>query len=497
MLDNSKVSSDILNGMEEILDENGGTDPLANNNCSMIFYEDKDQDGYGDSNFFSCKKLSNYAENSGDCNDNNPTIFPGNTEECDGKDNNCDGLIDEWETRECHTACGSGIEKCIERILTPCDAPLPQMEVLDSKDNDCDGLTDEIPLEIWFRKYTTEKLGRPCCVSKTAEENILQVINYHLTGAPEGPVIMETDYNGDIVWKNKFPGNFGQLHSIAPLQNNRYVLGGSFNPEENTTFGMVFQINSQGDIIWQKNHGKSPSYIYDVQPTTDGGFIAVGENKGYEEVVANLWVLKLNSEGEKEWEKNLLNSPFSRGERAIEISGQKYLISGNTTPLGMIPEFNWWTLLLDNPGNKLWDSTYFSNGPGDMNEVYSVSQCNNKLCVRGSGIEGLFLLEYDSLGKLVQEQAFPFDSTYQISQIKSEGEQLLVLGAKYFSPEQKYGWLIKFLEGKPEWEYTFYISNSSFRDVQIINKGTYVIAGYLEENDTTIPILVKLSQDTM
>ncbi|OYT41615.1 hypothetical protein B6U80_01000 [Candidatus Pacearchaeota archaeon ex4484_26] len=55
-----------------------------------------------------------------DCNDNNPEINPGSFENCDGVDNNCDGILLENENEH-----STGVENCN-----------------DGFDNDCDGLID-------------------------------------------------------------------------------------------------------------------------------------------------------------------------------------------------------------------------------------------------------------------------------------------------------------------------------------------------------------------
>ncbi len=53
---------------------------------------DIDNDGYGTgANLTGCSGSTTLS----DCNDNDPTIYPGATEACDGVDNNCDNLIDE------------------------------------------------------------------------------------------------------------------------------------------------------------------------------------------------------------------------------------------------------------------------------------------------------------------------------------------------------------------------------------------------------------------
>ncbi len=64
-------------------------------------------------------------------------------EVCDGKDNDCDGEVDEGLERSCSTDCGVGTEICVNGEWRNCTAPQPSEEVCDGIDNDCNGVTDD------------------------------------------------------------------------------------------------------------------------------------------------------------------------------------------------------------------------------------------------------------------------------------------------------------------------------------------------------------------
>jgi gliding motility-associated-like protein len=85
-----------------ILEECDGID----NNCdtqidegftTFTFFADADGDGFGDVNDFviSCFQPTGYVFDSTDCDDTNNNVYPGNTDVCDGIDNDCDPDIDE------------------------------------------------------------------------------------------------------------------------------------------------------------------------------------------------------------------------------------------------------------------------------------------------------------------------------------------------------------------------------------------------------------------
>ena len=79
-------------------------------------------------------------------------------EVCDGKDNDCDGTVDEGLTRSCSTACGGGLQVCNFGVWSQCTAPQPQTEICDGQDNNCNGQVDEL----WPNK------GLPCNVGQGA-----------------------------------------------------------------------------------------------------------------------------------------------------------------------------------------------------------------------------------------------------------------------------------------------------------------------------------------
>lgn len=74
-------------------DCDGEIDPL--DLAGELFFLDEDGDGFGSEEVYACSMPEGYVVESGDCNDNDATIFPQAIEQCgDEVDQNCDGLPD-------------------------------------------------------------------------------------------------------------------------------------------------------------------------------------------------------------------------------------------------------------------------------------------------------------------------------------------------------------------------------------------------------------------
>lgn len=96
---NSKIHPETREVCNDLDDNcNGEVDEGENVSGCRPFYLDSDGDGFGsgDDSKCLCKPLGLFrAEKTGDCNDNNPAIYPGAHEYFDRLDNNCNGIIDE------------------------------------------------------------------------------------------------------------------------------------------------------------------------------------------------------------------------------------------------------------------------------------------------------------------------------------------------------------------------------------------------------------------
>ncbi|MCA9519743.1 MAG: hypothetical protein KC609_02165 [Myxococcales bacterium] len=76
----------------------------------------------------------------GSCDDPQTNPFK---EICDGKDNDCDGKIDDFD-EDCSSACGQGTRHCTNGQWSECSSAIkPNKEVCDGYDNDCNGKTDD------------------------------------------------------------------------------------------------------------------------------------------------------------------------------------------------------------------------------------------------------------------------------------------------------------------------------------------------------------------
>ena len=130
---------------------------------TSTFYEDADEDGYGDPEAVieACSQPADTVTSASDCDDGNPRIFPGANELCNGLDDNCDGDVDEglleaWyldsdgdgfgDPDEAEWACvppSDRVQDSSDCDDTTAAAHPGAVEYCDEIDNDCDGDVDE------------------------------------------------------------------------------------------------------------------------------------------------------------------------------------------------------------------------------------------------------------------------------------------------------------------------------------------------------------------
>ncbi len=138
---------------------------------TISMFRDADGDRYGslDRRGNHCAADDGWTERAGDCDDADPAIHVEAAEICDGLDNDCDGIVDEWLDHRVRypDADGDGWGEDIGRINTcvplagyvtvggDCADTVPTInpgavEVCDGVDNDCDGATDDgMTIPVW------------------------------------------------------------------------------------------------------------------------------------------------------------------------------------------------------------------------------------------------------------------------------------------------------------------------------------------------------------
>ena len=173
--------------------------------------------------------------------------------------------------------------------------------------------------------------------------------------------IVKTNAAGDMEWSRYYGGDQDEvLTSVIETGEGEYVLGGYTASYGDPGFGFwSVKINEEmidkdiedgyddkegilleeKAIIWERNIGGFlDDKIHDMIQTSDGGFAAAGETRSYTEAGSNFWLIKMNSEGEEEWNNSYGGDFFEVAHSLVETEDGTFLMAGYETSYGGVQE---------------------------------------------------------------------------------------------------------------------------------------------------------------
>ncbi|NOX45348.1 MAG: hypothetical protein GXO89_00035, partial [Chlorobi bacterium] len=139
-----------------------------------------------------------------------------------------------------------------------------------------------------------------------------------LHGGQDGWLI-KANSAGEIIWEKTYGGSNGDhLLRILPSPDNCfYLLGSSYSsdgditndPYPSSTDYWIIKINTSGNILWDRILGGNMlDQMWTGTSTNDGGVVAFGWSNSNDGDISSpygsndMWMVKLNSEGDKEWD---------------------------------------------------------------------------------------------------------------------------------------------------------------------------------------------------
>ena len=242
----------------------------------------------------------------------------------------------------------------------------------------------------------------------------------------------------------------------------------AFANDNNISVGNVVE-QQTGDTFYRTFGGTNLDYGYFVQQTTDGGYIITGRTDSFGAGQEDVWLIKTDSAGNKEWDKTFGGPKDDCGYCVRQTTDGGYIITGETRSYGTGNK-DVWLIKTNNTGNKEWDKTF----GGQYNEY---GKCIQLTSDDGYIIVGIgWLIKTDSDGNKIWDRDLGDGNCDSVQQTTDGG---YIIAGRLRENARNYALLIKTdSNGYIVWNKTFGgLHNDKCHWVQQTSDGGYILTG--------------------
>ena len=268
-------------------------------------------------------------------------------------------------------------------------------------------------------------------------------------------------------WERTYGGPANEwAASVIQTSDGGYIIAGSSESRSGTFCYDIWIVktDSSGNKEWDKKFGKSDDneHAYSIVQTSDGGYIIAGTaehripwEKGlkglFEKREEKIWIIKIDSSGNKEWDRKFDNGSASS---IVQTSDGGYAIGGSRL------------IKTDSSGNEEWNRTYFGNSIIQVSDGYVVAGRSSLVKTDSLGNE-VWNITYGGIESCIWETIQTSDGGYALA------------GLRELDNKSGEFWLMKIDSvGKEEWNKTYgSLKYEEARSVFQTSDGGYILAG--------------------
>ncbi|MGB0523661.1 MAG: aryl-sulfate sulfotransferase [Flammeovirgaceae bacterium] len=177
--------------------------------------------------------------------------------------------------------------------------------------------------------------------------------------------LFKIDKQGEVLWDTILGGDGrDKAHGIYSLRNGDILAVGYYSlTKEEKENGWAGRFSLDGDLIWEyKFGGEATDALHDAVELENGQIILVGFTRSHNEKhQADLWVVKLNADGQVIHEKTFGEHKFEKGRKIVQTRDGGFAIAGFTLSKGM-GKADIWVLKLNKDLELEWEDTFGGGG---------------------------------------------------------------------------------------------------------------------------------------
>jgi hypothetical protein len=172
--------------------------------------------------------------------------------------------------------------------------------------------------------------------------------------------IIRLDAEGNTRWERRFGGEQTDwATAIAALDDGSLAVSGY---TESTGAGgadmWVLLLDAEGGLLWERTFGGAErDYASTVRPTADGGILLGGMTESAGAGGVDIRLVHLDREGHVSWDRSYGGARDDWVRGLVQTRGGGYAAAGYTSSRGA-GLYDMWLLRLDANGELLWESTF-------------------------------------------------------------------------------------------------------------------------------------------